>query len=132
MSGLAGTRRRARVLVVDDAPTNRGLVVALLDSLGVEAIEAADGREAVEVACRTPFDLVLMDLQMPVMDGLSAARAIRAGEGASATAPILAVSAHVDPEDVAACRAAGMNDHLPKPISAGDLLSKVTRWTGAH
>lgn len=131
MGHVAETERRARVLVVDDAPMNRGLVVALLDSLGLEAIEAADGREAVEAARGTPFDLVLMDLEMPVMDGISAARAIRAGEGASAAAPILAVTASAEPQDVAACRAAGMNDHVPKPISVGDLLGKVRRWTQA-
>ena len=128
MGGVSDGGRRARVLVVDDAPTNRELVLALLDSLGLEAAEAANGREAVEAARRTPFDLVLMDLQMPVMDGLAAAREIRAGDGLSRAAPILAVSAHTAPEDVAACRAAGMNDHVPKPISAGELLGKVRRW----
>lgn len=131
MTDTIGTERRARVLVVDDAPANRGLVIALLDVLGLETIEAADGREAVETAHRTPFDLVLMDLQMPVMDGIAAARAIRAGEGASAAAPILAVSASSEADDVAACREAGMNDHVPKPISAQDLLRKVARWTVA-
>ena len=131
MAGGTGSERRARVLVVDDAPANRELVRALLESLDVEAIEAADGREAVEAADRTAFDLVLMDLQMPVMDGISAARAIRTGEGPSRTTPILAVSASVEPQDVAACRAAGMNDHVPKPISSGELLRKVRRWTEA-
>lgn len=131
MSGQTQAHRRTRVLVVDDAPANRGLVRALLESLDLEAIEASNGREAVEAAAHTAFDLVLMDLQMPVMDGLSAARAIRAGEGASRAAPILAVSASTEPEDVAACRAAGMDDHVPKPISTVDLLGKVRRWTVA-
>jgi CheY-like chemotaxis protein len=117
------------VLVVDDAPANRGLVAALLDGLGLDTIEAADGEEAVAAAGRTAFDLVLMDLQMPVMDGFAAARAIRDGRGASAAAPIVAVSASADPDDLAACRAAGMDDHVPKPISVGDLLTKVARWT---
>jgi len=131
MGGAAADERRTRVLVVDDAPANRALVLALLDSLGLEACEAADGREAVEAAQRTPFDLVLMDIQMPVMDGLAATREIRAGAGPSREAPILAVSAHTGPDDVAACRAAGMNDHVPKPISVGDLIGKIRRWTRA-
>lgn len=126
-----GTERRTRVLIVDDAPANRELVLALLESLDLETMQACDGREAVEAAAGEAFDLVLMDLQMPIMDGFSATRAIRAGGGPSCATPILALSASVEPQDVAACRAAGMDDHLPKPISLAELVGKVRLWTAA-
>lgn len=119
-----------RMLVVDDSPVNRELIRALLDPLAPEIEEAADGAAAVEAADRAAFDLVLMDLQMPGMDGLAAARAIRAGAGPNRDTPIVAVSASARPLDVAACGDAGMNDHVPKPLSAGDLLSKVILWAG--
>lgn len=116
------------MLVVDDSPMNRELIRALLDPLAADIEEAADGAAAVEAARRNHFDIVLMDLQMPGMDGLAAARAIRSGAGPNRDTPIVAVSASAQPEDVAACGEAGMNDHVPKPLSAGELLSKVTLW----
>lgn len=121
---------RLRMLVVDDSPMNRELIRALLDPLAPDIEEAGDGAEAVDAAGREPFDIVLMDLQMPGMDGLAAARAIRRGVGPNRDTPIVAVSASARPADVEACGAAGMNDHVPKPLSAGELLSKVSRWTG--
>lgn len=117
-----------RMLVVDDSPVNRELIRALLDPLAPDIEEAADGAAAIEAAAREAFDLVLMDLQMPGIDGLMAAKAIRAGAGPNRDTPIVAVSASARPDDVAACGEAGMNDHVPKPLSAGDLLSKVARW----
>jgi two-component system sensor histidine kinase/response regulator len=68
-------------------------------------------------------------MQMPGMDGLAATRAIRANADANRTTPILALSANVQPDQVAACLAAGMNDHIAKPIDARDLLAKIARWT---
>jgi CheY-like chemotaxis protein len=124
-----GPSRRMRVLVVDDAPMNRELIQALLNPFDLETEMAADGREAVAAAERTAFDLVLMDLQMPGMDGIAAARAIRSGMGPNRDTPILAVSASVQLADVEACHEAGMNDHVPKPISARELLTKVAFWT---
>ena len=117
-----------RILVVDDVAVNRELVSALLSPFALKVSEAANGEEAVEVAQHASFDLILMDLQMPGMDGLAAARAIRSGSRLNALTPILALSANVMAPQVEACRAAGMNDHIAKPINPTELLSKIDRW----
>jgi signal transduction histidine kinase/CheY-like chemotaxis protein len=117
-----------RVLVVDDVPVNRELVSAILAPFGLQLTEAANGVEAVEAADREAFDLIVMDLQMPVMDGFAATRAIRAASTLNRTTPILALSANVLPAHVEACREAGMDDHVAKPISAEALLSKIALW----
>ena len=119
----------AQVLVVDDNPVNREVVKALLEGFGLTLTEAAGGAEAVERALGTPFDLILMDLQMPGMDGLAATRAIREGAGPNRGTPIVALSANVLSQHLAASRAAGMDDHIGKPINAAELLSKVALWT---
>jgi signal transduction histidine kinase/CheY-like chemotaxis protein len=123
------TMRPAYVLVVDDVAANRELVRALLTALDHRVAEAASGAEAVEQSLRTRFDLILMDLQMPGMDGLAATRAIRAASSANATAPILALSANVTEQHIEACLQAGMDDHIGKPINPGELLAKVAYWT---
>ena len=120
-----------RILVVDDVAVNRELVTALLSPFDPQLFEAADGAEAVDAASRNSFDLILMDLQMPVMDGLAATRAIRSSSALNAATPIMAISANVLPDHVEACRAAGMNDHIAKPINPRELLSKIDRWTGS-
>jgi signal transduction histidine kinase/AmiR/NasT family two-component response regulator len=117
-----------RLLVVDDLSVNRELARAILAPLGHDVIEACGGREAVEAASADTFDLILMDLQMPGMDGLSATRAIRTGGGPNQATPILALSADVLAGQQAASRAAGMNDHIAKPIDVSDLLTKVAYW----
>jgi PAS domain S-box-containing protein len=111
----------ARVLVVDDVATNRQLIAALLKQRGHAVTLATDGDEAVALATDERFDLILMDVNMPRMDGLSATRAIRAGHGRSAGVPIVALTANTFPEEIAACRAAGMNGHLAKPIDRRSL-----------
>jgi CheY-like chemotaxis protein len=121
--------RPIRILVVDDAPINRELIVALLSPLGAHFEEAGDGVQALEAAVRRTFDLILMDIQMPVLDGIAAAAAIRSSDGPNRETPIVAVSASVQPRDVEACRAAGMNDHVAKPLNIQDLTEKVLRWT---
>ena len=120
----------SRILVVDDVSVNRELVRAMLEPLGHTFVEASNGAEAVEASLREPFDLILMDLQMPGMDGASAARAIRAGSPANKLTPILALSANVLPDHLAACAAAGMDDHIGKPIQPMRLLTKVAEWAG--
>jgi signal transduction histidine kinase/ActR/RegA family two-component response regulator len=120
---------RLRVLLVDDVAVNRELLTALLAPFDMRVSEASNGAEAVEAAQRDPFDLILMDLQMPVMDGLAAAKAIRASSPLNNATPILAVSANVMPPQVEACHAAGMNDHIGKPIDPHVLLSKIDQWT---
>ncbi len=119
-----------RVLVADDAPVNCELVGALLSAAGYEVSFANDGQEAVALASLAPYDLILMDMQMPVMDGPSAARAIRSGDGLNADTPIIAVSANVLPMHVQLCLQAGMDDHIPKPIGLHSLMTKVDQWAG--
>jgi PAS domain S-box-containing protein len=122
--------RPARILVVDDSPVNRELVGVLLSVFGHDLSEACGGAEAVLAASEKPFDLILMDLQMPGMDGLSATKAIRAASPLNRTTPIVALSANILPTHLDACREAGMNDHIGKPIDTRELLTKVVRWTG--
>lgn len=121
-----------RLLLVDDARPNRELIMALLGPFNIRITEAADGAAAVDAARREPFDVVLMDLQMPGMDGMAAAREIRKAAAPNQRTPILAVSASVLPSDVEACHAAGMNDHIAKPIDARELVGKIARWTTAE
>jgi signal transduction histidine kinase/ActR/RegA family two-component response regulator len=118
-----------KVLVAEDHPTNRTVVSLMLEPFGVRLTLVEDGRQAVEAVMREGFDLILMDLQMPVLDGLGAAREIRSLETARGRppTPIVALSANALPEHTAGARAAGMDGHLAKPISAEDLLSLLTR-----
>jgi CheY-like chemotaxis protein len=83
----------------------------------------------VAAAERSAFDLILMDLQMSDVDGVAATQAIRASLGCNARTPIVAISANVLPSQVAACLAAGMDDHIAKPINPAELVSKVGAWT---
>lgn len=118
--------RAPRILVVDDHPMNREVARLFLDAFGCEVAEAEDGAQAVEAARHGAFDLILMDLRMPGVDGLAATRMIRALGGAVAQTPILAVTADVMRDDVERCRAAGMNGHVPKPISQERLLNALS------
>lgn len=111
-----------RILMADDAPANRELVRIILSNWEVQLETVENGAEAVHAAARDAYDLILMDLQMPVMDGMSAARAIRELEGAAAATPILALTACVQPEHIASCRAAGMDGHVGKPIQVSQLI----------
>lgn len=120
--------RALKVLAVDDFAMNRELMAILLEPFDVRITEASNGSEAVEAADRTAFDVILMDLQMPVMDGLTATREIRANSRLNRATPVLAVTANVLRQQVEACLAAGMNDHIGKPIEPDDFLSKITRW----
>lgn len=119
----------SRVLIVDDVALNRELIKTVLSVLEIEVAEAEDGAEALSLSRSTSFDLILMDLQMPTMGGLEATRAIRAESGVNRNTPIVAVSANSAPSDVSACLAAGMNDHIAKPIGTAELIGKVARWT---
>jgi PAS domain S-box-containing protein len=119
-----------RLLVVDDNAVNRELITTLLSPFGLDIETAGDGVEAVAAAARTRFDLILMDMQMPTMDGLTATRQIRATEAAGGPrVPIIAMTANVLPEQVERCLAAGMDDHLGKPISPQKLLEALRRWS---
>ncbi len=119
--------RKARVLVVDDIAINREVASALLKQLGVQVKTANNGYEAIERLEQEPFDLVLMDIQMPGLDGLSATRQLRQNP-AYERLPIIALSAHALAEDRAQSLAAGMNDHLVKPIDPEALRALLLRW----
>ena len=119
------TERTPRVLLVDDHPMNRELGKALLTLAGCDVVTAEDGAQAVEAVRVGDIDLVLMDVHMPGMDGLAATRAIRALPGPLAALPIIALSADVLPEQIARCRAAGMDDHVAKPIQREALIATV-------
>jgi signal transduction histidine kinase/CheY-like chemotaxis protein len=117
-----------RVLLVDDHPMNLRLGETLLGLLGCQVDVAATGEEAVQAAAAQVYDAILMDLHMPKMDGLAATRAIRALKGAAGKAPIIAMSADVMPHSIDRCRAAGMVDHLAKPVQLKALHDTLARW----
>jgi PAS domain S-box-containing protein len=119
--------RGAKVLLAEDHPTNRKVVSLILESVGVELTVVENGREAVDASAAQDFDVILMDMQMPVMDGLTAVRLIREREqatGASRT-PILALTANAMPEHTQASLDAGADGHLSKPIAAAKLVEAV-------
>lgn len=126
MSGLGG----ARILVVEDNELNRFVAKGFLDRAGAVTILAENGAEAVAAVEREPFDLVLMDLQMPVMDGLDATRAIRALP-AGRNLPILALTAAGHEKDLQSCLDAGMDDHIDKPFVPALFLATLRRWLSA-
>jgi two-component system sensor histidine kinase/response regulator len=120
--------RRLRVLVVDDNTINQRVTLGYLERTGHRGDLAGNGLEALNAVRRLPYDLVLMDVQMPEMDGLTAARAIRALTGAVSRVPIIGLTANATEEDRMACLAAGMNDYLPKPLDPVKLMEKLRAW----
>ena len=120
-----------RLLVVDDTAVNRELVRLMLAPLGVQIEEADGGAEGVKAAMSRPFDLILMDVRMPGVDGLEATRVIRVTSAINRATPIVALTADVQPENAAACRAAGMDDILAKPIVPQELIGKIRHWAEA-
>jgi two-component system, sensor histidine kinase and response regulator len=117
-----------RVLVVEDNAINRRVVVGLLDRWGVESIVATDGGDALARIAGERFDVVLMDVQMPVIDGLEATRRIRAMGGPTGSVPVVGISAHAFLSDTEACLAAGMNACVPKPIDAKRLRRVIAEY----
>ena len=123
----AADLRDARVLVVEDNPLNQEVATEFLEALGLRVELAEDGAVALQKIQRQPYDIVLMDMQMPVMDGLSATREIRKLPGRQAL-PILAMTANAMDIDRKRCLEAGMNDHIAKPIEPEQLLDRLRRW----
>ena len=123
-------RRRhagARILVAEDNVVNQEVAIALLHAAGLEVDLADDGAQAVERSAEAEYDLILMDVQMPHMDGLVASRAIRADKRRAAV-PIVAMTANAFAEDRAAVLEAGMNDHIVKPVDPAHLYNTIGRW----
>lgn len=123
-------RRGGWVLIVEDDPVNQAIVGAMLANAGFQTQVAPDGRSALKLFAEQWFDLLLMDWQMPDMDGVEVTRRLRAGDAGprGRTVPVVALTANAFAEDRAACLAAGMNDFLSKPVVAEDLVAVVSRW----
>jgi signal transduction histidine kinase/ActR/RegA family two-component response regulator len=119
----------AHVLLAEDEPINQEVSKGLLEDVGFVVDLARDGVEALEMARRTPYRLILMDMQMPNMNGVDATRAIRKDTRNAAT-PILAMTANAFEEDRKVCLEAGMNDHIPKPINPDELFDTLAKWLG--
>lgn len=117
-----------RVLIVDDSKANRNIARVLLENGGHFAVEADGGLQAVQMASKERFDVILMDIAMPEMDGLAATRAIRALEGAASRVPIIAWTAHDVPGMRGQTRSAGMNAYLTKPIVRATLLAAINAF----
>jgi two-component system sensor histidine kinase/response regulator len=121
-----------RVLLVEDNPVNQRVAVRMLEGFGHSVAVAGHGGEAVAAVEREPFDVVLMDVQMPVMDGFEATRLIRTREaGAERRTPIVAMTAHAMTGDRDRCLAAGMDDYLSKPVHRDDLAAVLARYSAA-
>ena len=122
----------ARILLVEDNEVNQAVAVGLLDRLGLAADVVGNGQDALDALAQTPYDLVLMDIQMPVMDGFEATRRIRNLSAPSpspfSTLPIIAMTANAMEGDREQCLAQGMNDYIPKPLSLKTVFEVLSRW----
>ena len=125
-------KRRVRILLAEDNPINQTVALKILEKLGYHAKAVANGREAIETLRGIPYDLVLMDCQMPEMDGFEAARCIRSGKSGvpNPGVPIIALTAHAMKGDRELCLEAGMSDYLAKPIRPEELAGTLDRWLG--
>jgi CheY-like chemotaxis protein len=126
---LSGLHLSGRVLVADDSPVNAMIARAMLEMMGLEVDVAEDGQAALDQLGRTPYAAVLMDCQMPVLDGWRATRQWRVHEGAmgSPHVPIIALTANAVLGDRERCLEAGMDDYLPKPFELRDLAALMRR-----
>ena len=126
---LPNTQQKPLILVVDDNPANLKLVTTLLEELNLRVLAATSGQEAIDFVENQPVDLVFMDIQMPIMNGLEATRRIRALSVRN-TLPVVALTAHAMADEKEALLKAGMNDYQTKPINQSQLINCIERWTG--
>ncbi len=124
--------RRSRVLLVEDNEINQEIAKAVLENAGHEVTIAGDGAQAVMLVQQRDFDLVLMDVQMPTMDGMTATRVIRGLKAPCRDVPIVALTANVLPQHVAEFTEAGMEGFVGKPFKKADLLNAISRWSRAN
>ena len=117
-----------KVLIVEDNVVNQMIAVAMFEKFGCKVDVAADGVEGVEHFERNSYDLILMDCQMPNMDGYEATQAIRKLEGHTSHVPIVAMTAHAMAGDRERCLAAGMDDYISKPVSPGSCKTALDAW----
>ena len=120
----------ARVLLVEDNPVNQDVAMGMLEQLGCEVELATDGAEAVSKGAEEKYDIVLMDCQMPMMDGYEATRLIKSGESINAPTPIVALTANAMDGDREKCLMAGMDDYLSKPVRTHVLSHMLEKWVG--
>jgi len=121
-------KAKVKVLVADDNPVNQKLVKILLQKIGCEAEIVSNGKEAVEKAMANEYDVCLMDMHMPVMNGIEATKKIR--KKGNSTLPIIALTAAAVKEGKEQCLKAGMNDFLTQPVQPNKLKQKIMEWTG--
>jgi CheY-like chemotaxis protein/HPt (histidine-containing phosphotransfer) domain-containing protein len=126
----APSRKSVRVLVVEDNPINQKVAARMLGNIGCRVDLAADGREAVDLLSRLPYDVVFMDCMMPEMDGYDATAAIRRIPGPRSRTPIVAMTANAMQGDRERCLAAGMDDYISKPVRPERLRAAVEKWSG--
>jgi PAS domain S-box-containing protein len=123
-------KKSVRVLVVEDNPVNQKVAARMLENIGCRVDVAADGREALDLLSRLPYDVVFMDCMMPEMDGYDATAAIRRIPGPRSRTPVVAMTANAMQGDRERCLSAGMDDYISKPVRAEKLRAAVERWTG--
>ncbi len=128
--GRRHARRSRCVLVVDDRSVNRAVAQALLLDLGYESAAAESGEQALALLAERRFDAVLLDREMPGLDGGETCRRLRRSEGSGRRTPVIAVTAHTAPQERAASEAAGMDAFLAKPFRTAELAAVLDRWTG--
>ena len=128
---INGLGRKLKLLLAEDNPTNRFVFTRLLRGTDIDVEIAVNGVQAVHLAEQSLYDLICMDMSMPEMDGLDATRSIRAGKGPNRSVPIIALTANAFREDMEACRMAGMDDFVAKPVSKEVLITAILRMLPA-